>query len=106
MFDLLNTFDHLSELGAGWAPAIPVDEAELQFIMGQELFSSDDRSYFIGELGYGESIPGNIVKYLQCKFCIFDNMIYIIWIILKISQMSICVFYTVHKCAKWKINHF
>ena len=49
----------LPELGAGLAAAYANDETELQFIMNQEGESSDDRSYWIGGLGYVENIPGN-----------------------------------------------
>ena len=71
------TFDPWSDLGAGWTPAFVVDEIELQFIMGQEPYSSDDRSYWIGGLGYGESFRGNTVKYFHCKFCISEDIIYV-----------------------------
>ena len=49
----------MAELGAGWAATYAADETELQFIMNQESESSDDRSYWLGGLGFGESIPGN-----------------------------------------------
>ena len=42
----------LLELGTGWAPAVADDVVELEFIQEQEQISSDDRSYWIGGLGY------------------------------------------------------
>ena len=35
----------------------------------RRIFSSDDRSYWIGGLGYGESIPGKTVKYIHKHLC-------------------------------------
>ena len=40
------------ELGPGWAPAVVDDVVELEFIQEQERLSSDDRTYWIGGLGY------------------------------------------------------
>ena len=40
------------ELGTGWAPAVAEDVVELEFIKEQERLSSDDRTYWIGGLGY------------------------------------------------------
>ena len=40
------------ELGTGWAPAVAEDVVELEFIKEKERLSSDDRTYWIGGLGY------------------------------------------------------
>ena len=40
------------ELGSGWAPAVIDDSEEFDFIQHQERMSTDDRSYWIGDMTY------------------------------------------------------